>query len=78
MLHIQIRIWVWQRARGQEGKEKDVQACCTNKTQEDDKLHQQKHRQKRCEMEISVGEKTPGGTKRVRQVSILLLLNVEI
>jgi hypothetical protein len=67
-----------KRARGQEGKEKDVQAHRANKTQEDDKLRQQKHRQKRHEMEISVGKRTPGGTKCVRQVSILLLLNVEI
>jgi hypothetical protein len=54
-----------ERVRGQEGKEKDVQARCANKTQEDNKLHQQKHRQKRCEMEISVGERMPGGTKCV-------------
>jgi hypothetical protein len=40
------------------------------KTREDDKIRQQRHRQKLCNEEISWGERTPGGSKRNQKVRV--------
>jgi hypothetical protein len=37
---------------------------CTERRQEVDKLRQQRHRQKMYDTEISLGERSPGGTKQ--------------
>ena len=67
-----------QRATEEENEQwvgKDEKAWLTKihrdeKTREDDKIRQQRHRQKLCNEEISWGERTPGGSKRNQKVRV--------
>ena len=67
-----------QRATEEENERwvgKDEEARLTKihrdeKTREDDKIRQQRHRQKLRDEEISRGERTPGGSKRNQKVRV--------
>jgi hypothetical protein len=48
----------------------ETKAHRAEKTREDDKLRQRRHREKKYDREISLGERTPGGTKRTREVCV--------
>src|ERR1700736_3341071 len=55
---------------GKEEKARFAKILRDEKTREDDKIRQQRHRQKLRDEEISRGERTPGGSKRNQKVRV--------
>jgi hypothetical protein len=53
-----------ERDEGKMEKSTATKVHRTERRREVDKLRQQRHRQKMYDMEISLGERSPGGTKR--------------
>jgi hypothetical protein len=71
--HIQVQRASEEENERYESREQvlDVEkARQAQRTREEAKVRQQKHRQKMYDKEIEKGERTPGGTKRATKVNI--------
>jgi hypothetical protein len=61
--------------QGREEGLAEIKAQRTAEAREDAGIRQQKHRQKTYDKEIVLGERTPGGTKRIQKVRKFSLVN---